>query len=249
MQLVPMVMFANVSIEPERIVDFLKHEIHLKEICQGIIRQQIIVDAANERGVVITPEEIQAEADRQRYQKRLESASATFAWLEEQLITPDDWEAGIRSRLLAKKLAEHLFDRDVEKFFAENRLDFEQASIYKITVPYRQLAQELFYQIEENEISFYEAAHLYDIDERRRLQCGYEGRFYRRGLHPEVAAAVFGARLGEIVGPLQGEQGYDLFLVEEFIAPELTPDIRQDIIDRLFQEWLNSELNYLLNNQ
>lgn len=249
MQLVPMVMFANVSIEPERIVDFLKHEIHLKEICQNIVRQQIIASAAAERGVLITPEEIQSEADRQRYQKRLESASATFAWLEEQLITPEDWETGIRGKLLAKKLAEHLFDRDVEKFFAENRLEFEQVSIYKITVPYRQLAQELFYQIEENEISFYEAAHLYDIDERRRLQCGYEGRFYRRGLNPEVAAAIFGARLGEIIGPLSSEQGYDLFLVEEFIAAELTPEIRQDIIDRLFQEWLNSELNYLLHNQ
>jgi parvulin-like peptidyl-prolyl isomerase len=244
-----MVMFANVSIEPERILDFLKHEIHLKEICQNIVRQQIIASAANERGVLITPEEIQSEADRQRYQKRLESASATFAWLEEQLITPEDWETGIRGKLLAKKLAEHLFDRDVEKFFAENRLEFEQVSIYKITVPYRQLAQELFYQIEENEISFYEAAHLYDIDERRRLQCGYEGRFYRRGLNPEVAAAIFGARIGEIIGPLSSEQGYDLFLVEEFIAAELTPEIRQDIIDRLFQEWLNSELNYLLHNQ
>jgi hypothetical protein len=29
----------------------------------------------------------------------------------------------------------------------------------------RKLAQELFYQLEEQEISFYEAAHLYDIDE------------------------------------------------------------------------------------
>ncbi|NJO40921.1 MAG: peptidylprolyl isomerase [Cyanobacteria bacterium CRU_2_1] len=244
-----MVSFSGTPIQSEAIVDFLKREMSLKEICQKILYQQIIDKTAQERGVVVTSDEIQAEADRQRYQQRLESSTATYAWLTDQLITPDDWEAGIHDRLLTQKLAESLFASDVEKYFAEHRLDFEQISLYRLTVPYQQLSQELFYQIEENEISFYEAAHLYDIDERRRLQCGYEGRLYRWSLTPEMAAVVFGARLREVLGPFQGEQGYDLFIVEEFVSAELTPETRQEIIDRLFREWLNSELNYLLHSQ
>ena len=35
-------------------------------------------------------------------------------------------------------------------------------------------------------------------------------------------------------------------MVEEFIAAELTPETRQQILDKLFQEWLESELNYLI---
>ncbi|PSB20760.1 peptidylprolyl isomerase [filamentous cyanobacterium CCP1] len=244
-----MVNFANSPISSERIVDFLKQEVQIKEVSQKILWQQIVSEAAQERSIVVSSDEIQAEADRQRYQMRLESAAATFAWLEDQLITPEDWEAGIRQKLLAQKLSESLFADEVERYFAEHRLDFEQVSLYRITVPYEQLSQELFYQIEENEISFYEAAHLYDIDEQRRLQCGYEGRFYRWSLKAELAAAIFGSSLGTLIGPLKNEHGYDLFLVEEFISAELTPVVRQEIIDRLFKEWLVRELNYLIHNQ
>ncbi|WP_416674936.1 peptidylprolyl isomerase [Egbenema bharatensis] len=244
-----MVNFANLPISPERIVDFLKQEVQVREISQRIIWQQIISEAAQEHNIVVSSDEIQADADRQRYKMQLESAAATFAWLEDQLITPEEWESGIHQRLLAQKLSETLFAGEVEQYFAEHRLDFEQVSLYRITVPYEQLSQELFYQIEENEISFYEAAHLYDIDEQRRLQCGYEGRFYRWGLKPELAAAIFGSGLGTLIGPMKNEHGYDLFLVEEFISAELTPAVRQEIIDRLFKEWLSRELNYFIHNQ
>ncbi|WAL60502.1 peptidylprolyl isomerase [Thermocoleostomius sinensis] len=243
-----MVELSGISIESEEIVEYLKQELYLKEICHKLLCQRIIQRVAQEQGITITPEEIQAEADRQRYQRRLESAEATLAWLEDQMITVEEWEMGIRRYLLAQKLAEALFEQEVEKYFVEHRLDFEQVSFYKITVPYEQLAQELLYQIEEDEISFYEAAHLYDVDEQRRLYCGYEGQFYRWKLKPELAALIFGARLGEVIGPCKSEQGYDLLLVEEFTMAELTEEIRKDILNNLFQEWLNSELNYLLHH-
>ncbi|HEY9697079.1 MAG TPA: peptidylprolyl isomerase [Trichocoleus sp.] len=244
-----MVNFSGISIEPDAIVDYLKQELSLKEICQKVLYQILIKKAAQSQGIIVTPEEIQVEADRQRYQKRLESAAATFAWLNEQLITPNEWETGIQNQLIMKKLAESLFAQDVEKYFAEHRLDFEQISLYKITVPYKELAQELRFQLEEGEISFFEAAHLYDVDEQRRLQCGYEGRLYRWSLNPEIAAAIFSATIGEVLGPFQNDQGFELLMVEELIEAELNPTVRQEIIDRMFQEWLQGELTYFIHNQ
>ncbi len=233
----------SILLEPETVVEFLKREIKIKEVCQKILYKQAISRAAQARNLIVAPEEIQAEADRQRYQNRLENAADTLSWLEEQMITPADWEAGIREALLTQKLAEELFGGEVNRYFAEHRLDFEQILLYKITVPYEQLAQELFYQIEENELSFYEAAHLYETDQQRRLQCGYEGKLYRWSLSPEIAAIVFGARLGEVIGPVKVEQAaYMLLMAEEFVGAELTPEIRQEIISRLFQVWLDNEL-------
>lgn len=245
----PMVNFSGIPLQLETIVDFLKQEVSLKEICQKILCRQIIEQTAQERGIVVTPEDIQAEADRQRYQRRLESATVTFAWLADQMITSEDWEMGMQQHLLANKLAEHLFGKDVERYLAEHRLDFEQVSLYRIVVPYQQLAQELFYQIEEREISFYEAAHLYDIDGNRRLQCGYEGKLHRWSFKPEMAAIIFGADVEQVIGPFQSEQGYELLVVEALISPELTPEIRQEIINRLFQEWLEHELAYRIYHQ
>jgi parvulin-like peptidyl-prolyl isomerase len=237
-----MICSSDLLIQPEAIVDFLKREIVFKDICQRMLSQQMIRRVAEARNIEITAAEIQAEADRQRYQRQIESAAATFSWLAEQAISPEDWEAGICDRLLAQKLAESLFADEVESYFIEHQLSFEQVLVYQFSVPYPQLAQELLYQIEEHEISFYEAAHLYDVDKQRRLQCGYAGKLYRLEFQPEIAAILLGANPGEIVGPVQSGQSYHLLMVDEFISAKLTPEIRSIIVDRLFQSWLEREL-------
>jgi len=237
------------STQLDEVITFLKKNIELKEVYQKILHQKIIKQAAQERGVTVTPEEVQEEANRQRYEKRLEKASDTLAWLQEQMIAPEDWEEGIRDRLLYKKLSESIFAKEVEKLFAQNRLNFDQVLLYQIIVADENLAQELFYQIEEREISFYQAAHLYDIDEQRRQHCGCEGKLDRWKLKPDIAAVVFGAKLGEVIEPIQTEQGYHIFMVEEFIPAKLTPERYQELLDSLFKEWLASELNYLLHSQ
>ncbi|MEO0457130.1 MAG: peptidylprolyl isomerase [Cyanobacteria bacterium P01_A01_bin.114] len=237
------------SIQPEDIIDILRQDFKLRSLCEQILFQELVRSAAAEHDIAITSVEIQAKADQMRLDYKLESASKTFEWLRHQLIASDDWESGIKHRLLSQKLADCLFSEDVEKQFTQSRLDFEQANLYRIVVPYSQVAQELYYQIEENEISFYEAAHLYDIDERRRLQCGFEGRLSRWQLAPEIAAAVFGASVRTVVGPLKTETGHELLWVDEFIEPELSTEIYEQIRDRMFQTWLERELQRLEANQ
>lgn len=244
-----MINFSGVAIELDEIIQFLKKDIRLKEVCQNIFYQKIIAKAAQERGVTVSPEEIQGEGNRQRHEKRLEKASDTLAWLADQMITPDDWEQGIRDRLLYKKFAESLFAKEVEKFFAQNRLNFDQILLYQIIVTDGKLAQELFYQIEEREISFYQAAHIYDIDEKRRQQCGCEGKLFRWNLNPDIATVVFGAEVGAVIEPLKTDLGYHLLMVEEFIPAQLTPERYQELLDGMFKEWLASELNYMLHSQ
>lgn len=236
-------------IEPDKIVSLLKKNIQFKEVYQQVLHENIIQKAAQERGVTVSSQEIQAQCDRLRHEKRLESASDTMTWLADQMIAVEELEIGIRDRLLAEKLADYLFNQDVEKFFAQNKIDFEQVLIYQIVVPYPKLAQEILYQVEEAEISFYEAAHLYDIDERRRYHCGYEGKLYRWNLKPAIAAVVFNSKkVGELIGPVTVDKQSHLLMVEQFIPAELTPEIYQSIRQRLFKQWLDGELNYLLHN-
>ncbi len=237
-----MVNFLGASISADEVIDHLKQTIQLREICQQILTKQAVRRESQTRQVAVSSAEIQADADRFRLTYRLEKASDTLAWLDSQLITSEDWETGVRDRILAQKLADALFAEEVEPYFAQHRLDFDQVLLYQIVVPYEQIAQEVFYQIEENEISFYEAAHLFDIQETRRLQCGYEGRQYRWNLSPEIAAAAFSGAIAQIMRPIQTSLGYHLLLVEERTQAELTPEIRQQITQRLFTDWLNREL-------
>jgi parvulin-like peptidyl-prolyl isomerase len=236
-------------IETNEIIDSLKQEFQVKPFYQRILQKKVIDKAAKERGLTVTPEEIQAEGDKLRREKRLERAADTIAWLAEQMISVEDLEAGICDRLLSKKLAKFLFSKDVNKVFVQNKLQFDQIILYQIIVEDSKLAQELFYQVEEGEISFFDAAHFYDIDENRRHLCGCEGQVYRWGLKPDIAVAVFSAKPGSVIRPIQTDLGYHLFMVEKFIPAELTAERHEEILQKMFNEWLSNEVDYLLYNQ
>jgi parvulin-like peptidyl-prolyl isomerase len=234
----------GLDVQPAEIAEFLKHALQYRSIEQSIVQLKIIAQAAAARHLTVETAAIQAEGERQRRELQLEKASDTFAWLADQKVTPEEWEQGIRDRLLAQQLSEDLFGKDVEQFFGEHRLDYDRIVFYQIILPEPQLAQELIYQLEESEISFYEAAHLYHVHEEGRQRCGFEGVIQRLALPPNLAAAVFGVPIGQVAGPVQTHQGYHLLRVEELIQATLTPEIRQAIINRKFQEWLSSEFNY-----
>jgi parvulin-like peptidyl-prolyl isomerase len=240
--------FYGPLIDASEIIEQLRQEQQIKTFSQKVLQKKVIEKAARERGLTVTPEEIQVVGDQLRREKRLEKAADTIAWLADQMISVEDLEAGICAQLLTKKLAEHLFSKEVEKIFVQNKLQFDQIILYQIVVAKPQLAQELFYQIQEGEISFFEAAHLYDIDENRRHLCGCEGQVYRWGLKPDIAVAVFSAQPGEVIRPIQTDQGYHLCMVEKFLPAELTPQRYQEILHNLFNEWLSNEVNYLLYN-
>ncbi|BAZ12970.1 hypothetical protein NIES4071_48040 [Calothrix sp. NIES-4071] len=228
-------------VEAEEIVNYLKQEMSLKETRQNILYQRVIARVAQQLGISVSSLEIEKEADKQRRELQLEKAADTVAWLTDNMISPHDWEVGIRNRLLADKLAEQMFGKEVEKFFIQNRASFEQIILYRIVVANDKLAQELYYQIEEREISFYTAAHNYDIDQNRRRLCGYEGPVYRWEIETVIASVVFNTSPQQLIGPIKIEQCYHLLWVEEHIPAELTQSRYKELLNHMFKQWLNSE--------
>ncbi len=245
-----MIRFKGTAIDEREVIEFLRQKMLLKDICQQIVAQKAIGLKCAEQEISLTPEEIQIECDSIRYNQRLERVSDTLAWLEDKMLSIDDWEAAITHRLQAQKLAKELFAGEVEKHFAQNRLSFDRFVLYQIVVPFEPLAREIFYQIEEQEISFYEAAHVYDIDEKRRNVCGYEGIVHRWSFPPDIAAVIFKTPLaiGEVLGPVKSDQGYHLFIIEQYLQAELTPQVAEGIIAQFFQSWLTKEIEHLAYN-
>lgn len=241
-----MVNLASADIQLENVIDLLKRDLSFHTICRQLMYQRIIRAHALDRGIDVTESEIQAEADRIRRELRLESAQKTIEWLQEKMITADEWEESIRDRLLTQKLADAMFGEAARQEFNQKRLDYERVCLYKIVLADSNLAQELAYQIEEKEISFFEAAHQYDSDFHRQRCCGYEGEVTRWSLPPDVAASLFGAPAQTVIGPVSvgqnSQRQFALFFADEFIEPQLTEETYRSICDRLFYEWLDREL-------
>jgi hypothetical protein len=244
-------MFAaqGLPFEPLELVLFLRRELELKSVYQKFAYEKIINRSAQEYNLTVSLEEVQNQVDLIRRREGLDNIADLLSWLAGNISSVEDWETGIRNHLLAKKLAKQLFEDNIETVFKLRSPDFDQAIFYRIVVPYERTAQELIYQLTENGMSFYEAAHFYDVNEQRRLQCGYEGKCYRFHLETELAEIVFNAQLDEVIGPIkQSDIAYNLLLVESITPAHLTPEIHEMILNQMFEEWLLNEFRLYISS-
>ena len=113
------------------LIDYLKKQLQYRTLVEAATQVQILRQAAIDYGIHVPEQDIQEEGDRQRRELRLERADQTLAWLASEAITPDQWEQGITDRLLRGVMAEHLFGKDVERIFIENRLNYDGRSLYR----------------------------------------------------------------------------------------------------------------------
>ncbi len=239
----------GLPIEAQEIVEFLRKEFRLFDICQEIIEQRIIHQVALERGLEVTPEEIEMGLNTIRYEQGVEQPVRLRNWLSHYHVTLAELHDSIRTRMLAQKISHHLLTLQIDSTLAQQDDRFDGIVLYKLVVPYEHLAQEIFYQIEEEEISFFEAAHVYDIEEDRRRRCGYEGYLQRRDLPLALADQLFRARAGELIGPIKTENGfYELFWIDERIPSALSPTLHTDRLNQLFRDWMAEQIaTYLAN--
>lgn len=239
--------FSGISISENEIIDFLRRDLRLKQICRELLAQRMINHVAEEHGVNVTGEEVQAELDRISYENQFNHPAQLLAWISEEMTSLSEFKQRVQDDLVSKNLARQLFLDQVREVLNENPKSFEQLVIYQITVPYESLAREIFYQIEEEEISFYEAAHLYNTREKARLHCGYEGKSMRQQLPEGLAEILSDVRAGEVIGPIQlPDSYYAIFLVDDLISPSTNPSLEEEILGNTFQAWVEENLERYL---
>src|SRR5262249_24392417 len=179
-----------------------------------------------------------AAADVCRKARGLHKASETQAWLAERRLGVEDFQALVERPLLRRKLAEHLTSGQVERYFAENRSQFDRARLSQILVGREGIASELLAQITEDGADFAALARKHSLDETSAPAGGSLGVVDRKNLSPPDDAAGFGARPGDVVGPFKTPQGFHVIKVEEILPAQLDDKTTEAIRDRLFEDWL-----------
>ena len=231
----------SVTITKEDIFHQVQLSCQIPEMIEKIVERKLIISAAEEVGIEVTKDELQKAADQMRVLSQLKDAQATWAWLEKYALSLDDFEEIVYLNLVAKKLSNHLFADKVEPYFYEHQLDYASAVIYEIILDDEDEAIELYYEIQEGEISFFEAAQQYIEDTELRRKGGYRGRVNRTDMKPEVSAAVFAATSSQLLKPIITADGIYLVLVEEIIQAELDQKLRQQIMLDLYSKWLKQQ--------
>ena len=235
-------MSQSITITAEDILKQVKLSLKTSELIEAIITRKMIANTAEEVGIKLEAEELQEMADKYRKMYKLLSEEDTWAWMKKNHLSLDDFEEFVYYQGLASKLAVHLFADKIEPYFYEHQLDYAGVVMYEVVLEDEDLAMELFYSIQEGEMSFYDVAHKYIEDKELRRKGGYRGILYRKDLKPEISAAVFAATPPEVLKPIVTSKGVHLILVEEIIERKLDNWLRNKIATDLFNDWVSNSL-------
>jgi parvulin-like peptidyl-prolyl isomerase len=230
------------NISSAEIIQQVKFSGQMPKILEAIATREKITAAATSAGLEVDDSELQAAADLLRLANKLHQAQDTYAWLQRQQLTQDEFEEMVYFSVLSSKLAQHLFADRVEPYFVEHQLDYWQVVLYEVILEDEDLAQELYFAIIEREMSFFEVAQKYIKETELRRKCGYRGLLKRTDLKPEISATVFAATHPELLKPILTAKGVHLILVDEIIQPALNQTVKQNIILELFSNWLQSQV-------
>jgi parvulin-like peptidyl-prolyl isomerase len=233
------------KISHQDIIEHLKISCQIPSLLEAIATQKIITETAERENIKIEIAELQKAADNLRLANNLIKAEETWQWLQKHYLSLDNFEEIAHLNILSAKLAHHLFADKVESFFYAHQLDYSGAVIYEVILDDEDLALEIFYALQEGEISFQQIARQYIQNPEIRRAGGYQGVRKRSDFRPEIAAAIFAANPPQLIKPIITPKGVHIIIVEEIIQPELNEQMRVTILGNLFTNWLKEEVNKL----
>jgi hypothetical protein len=231
----------NIKITNKEIINQLKSNGRIVETVEQIVHQNIIKEKILKEGIQINKKDLQDGADKFRVENGLESTKKTLKWLENNGLEIDDLENIIYQSIAKSKLAYHLFADESRHFFVKNHLDYLHASLFEIVLKKQELAEELYYAIRGKELKFYDVATQYIEDKELRKKGGYIGMLSRKDLPPIISSAVFAVESPQILKPIITSKGIHLIFVEEILESQLNFNLQQEIINHLFNIWLDKE--------
>jgi parvulin-like peptidyl-prolyl isomerase len=228
----------------ENIIACLRHSHKIAEIAALAERDALILDICEQLSITTSEEELQAAGDAFRLEHKLLGSTETLAWLSDQRITVEDWSQGIRTELLTKKLKEHLFGDVVDNHYISNRDDYRRVALSQILVSDLPNALKFAYALREEHASFCALALEHSKGKQSKENGGFIGICFTAKLMPEIAEAISEAKEGEVIGPIQTKLGYHMIKIEKWFPVELN-DVREQVLEALFQNWLDTEIDSL----
>ena len=222
------------------VLAYLRRTYKIAALAAAAERDALVLKTCEALNITLSDEEWQAGGDAFRAEHQLLSATETLDWLNHQRITVDDWSQGIRVALLTKKLQEHLFGENVDGHYLSNREQYRRVAVSQILVSELSDALRLVQLLRQGQSSFCALALEYSKGKRSKENGGFVGVRFVAELIPEIAAAIADIEAGQLIGPISTKFGCHIVQVEKWFATELTPDVRDYILETLFQVWLQS---------
>ncbi|MEM9135986.1 MAG: peptidylprolyl isomerase [Cyanobacteria bacterium P01_F01_bin.42] len=172
---------------------------------------------------------------------QLEDAEAQKRWLTHYQMTPNQLKAlALRTHKLEKFKTE-TWGSKVESVFLTNKQQFDQVVYSLVRLESPEIAQELFFRLQENEAGFSEIAAKYSKGPEAQTG-GLIGPVEVTKLHPKLSQSLMSSKPGQIRPPMRVDQWIVILKLERMLPASLDDGLRARLIDQQFQEWLRLQV-------
>lgn len=177
----------------------------------NLIDRELLRQAAADRGIEVTEEEMAKELEEARAQFPTEEAFAEF--LARTDLSQEEWEEEVRLAALVRKLAlsdVNYTDEELREFFEANKESFSQpatVALSEIVVSSPEDAQNVLDELEAGEASFEDLAGRYSLSYTRETGGERQEMPISQIPIPEIQEAARTLPIGEVSEPIAGPEG------------------------------------------
>lgn len=188
-----------------------------------------------------TPKE-QAECCQDFYKERqLNSEVARQKWLEEKGMTQAQLINLATRQLRIEKFKEATWGNKLEAYFSQRKSELDRYVYSLIRVRDGAVAKELYLRLQTGEETFAELAKQYSEGAESKTG-GLIGPVPLSLSHPKLAQILKASQPGELITPSAIEDIWVIIRVEKFISAQFDAQMQQNLLDELFANWLQEQL-------
>lgn len=166
-------------------------------------------------------------------------------WCELKSVTPAYLTNVIVRQMRIEKFKQIRFAPKVESEFLHNKSSFDQVEYSLLQTDDFLLAQELYFQLCDDEASFAELAQQYSIGSERETE-GRVGPVPLSVLPEPIANRFRAPSIGKVYEPIAVEDRYWIVRLDQLTAAHLTERTRTLMINQMYSQWLQSQVKALL---
>jgi parvulin-like peptidyl-prolyl isomerase len=235
--------YGSDEIKAEEVLIFLVFTGQADAVIREIIRMKEVMKISGKLGIVASDEEIQEFADKYRLVRGLQSAKETLETFERNGVTEGDFEwfceASVLTEAVKKRLAS---ENTMREYFVNHRSQFDVARISIALVQSESMANEIMMQVKEEGADFHVLARRFSVDKETKDSGGYVGAVTREMLPAELSAKVFSAKGGDLIGPIQEGELFQVVLVEGVTRGSLNEEVMEAIRERILEGWVSKHM-------
>ncbi len=167
-------------------------------------------------------------------------------WCQQKNITLDYFKAVMMREWQLQKFKQLRFADQVESEFLRSKPDLDRVEYSLIQLDDLALAQEVHFQLRDDGVEFAPLAQLYSLG-RERHSGGWVGPVALSGLPIEIIHLFRTQPAGVVHAPVSINHRFWVVRLERFIAARLTEETRTTVIDRLYDQWLQTQVQTVVN--